>query len=319
MKRIAVFWLFFFVSCFCFAQDFPSKPVRIVVPWPPGGNVDITARTVQAALAEALGQQVLVENRAGAGGTIGTAAVAKSPADGYTLLLGSSGTVTVAPAVYRNIAYDPIKDLTSIGGIQVTPLVLTAAPNTPVKSYLEFISYIKTKNAPVSIASAGNGSTNHLVIELLMRQANLRLVHVPYKGSGPAITDLLGSQVESMVDQLSASIGHIREGRMKALAVTSKSRSAMLPNVPTLDELGVQGFEASTFTGLFGPAGLPAPVVERLYGALRKALANETVRERYRQMGVEVIESGHTEFAAYVRADFEKWRRVAREGNISVE
>ena len=319
MKSVSTLIFFLALSLNCLAQDFPSKPLRIVVPWPPGGNVDITARTVQPALAEALGQQVLVENRAGAGGTIGSAAVAKSPADGYTLLLGSSGTVTVAPAVYKNIAYDPIKDLAAIGGIQVTPMVLTAAPKTPAKTYVELLSYIKTKNTPVSIASAGNGSSNHLVIELLMRQANLRLVHVPYKGSGPAITDLLGSQVESMVDQLSSSIGHIREGRMKALAVTSKTRSAMLPNVPTLDELGVQGFEASTFTGLFGPAGLAAPVVERLYGALRKSLANETVRERYRQMGVEVIDSGQAEFAAYVRSDYEKWRRVAREANISVE
>jgi tripartite-type tricarboxylate transporter receptor subunit TctC len=319
MKRIAGLWFFVFFSCFCNAQDFPSKPIRIVVPWPPGGNVDITARTVQAAFGEALGQQVLVENRPGAGGTTGSGQVAKSPPDGYTLLLGSSGTITNAPAVYKNITYDPVKDLIAIGPIQSTPLVLTAAPKTPVQNYADLVSYVKTKGSSVSIATAGNGSSNHLALELLMRQANLALLHVPYKGSGPAITDVLGSQVDGMVDQLSASIGHIREGRMKALAVTSRTRSAQLPNVPTLIELGVKDFEVGTFTGIFGPAGMPAPVVARLHAALKKALAVESVREKYRGMGVEVMDMTQPEFAAYVRTDFEKWRQVARERNIVVE
>jgi len=319
MKQIAVFWSLLLLSCLSLAQEFPSKPVRIVVPWPPGGNVDITARTIQVALGEALGQQVLVENRPGAGGTVGSGQVAKAPPDGYTLLLGSSGTITNAPAVYKNISYDPVRDLSAIGPIQTTPLVLTAAPKTPVQSYAEFILYIKTKNGPVSVATAGNGSTNHMALELLMRQANLPLLHVPYKGSGPAITDLLGSQVDTMIDQLSASIGHIREGRMKALAVTSRARSAQLPNVPTLAELGVSGFEVGTFTGIFGPAGMPAPVVDRLHGALKKALAVDSVRERYRSMGVEVMDMSQPEFAAYVKTDFEKWRQIARERNIVVE
>ena len=301
------------------AQEFPNRPVRIVVPYPPGGNVDITARTVQAALGEALGHQVLVENRPGAGGTTGTAQVAKASPDGYTLLLGSSGTITNAPAVYKNIAYDPVKDLIAIGSIQSTPMVLTAAPKTPVQNYSEFLSYIKSKNSPVSVATAGSGTSNHLALELLMRQANLTLLHVPYKGSGPAITDVLGSQVDAMVDQLSASIGHIRDGRMKALAVTSKMRSPQLPNVPTLIELGVKDFEVSTFTGIFGPAGIPAPVVDRLAAALKKALAIESVRDRYRSMGVDMMDMSQSEFNAYVKTDLEKWRKVAREGNIVVE
>jgi tripartite-type tricarboxylate transporter receptor subunit TctC len=269
------------------AQDFPTRPVRIVVPWPPSGNVDITARTIAPAFGDALGQQVIVENRGGAGGTIGTAAVVKSPADGYTLLLGSSGTVTSGPAVFKNLAYDPLKDLVAVGRM--------------------------------SIASAGNGSSNHLAIELLMRQANLKLLHVPYKGSGPALTDLIGSQVESMMDQLTASIGHIREGRIRAIAISSLKRSALLPNVPTLDELGVKGYEASTFTGIFVPADTPPGVIDKLSAALRKALANESVRERYRGMGVDVMDMSQAEFVAYVRADYEKWQRVAREGNIVVE
>ena len=319
MKRFAAALGFLLAAGLAGAQEFPAKPVRIVVPWPPGGNVDITARTVQAALAEALGQQVLVENRPGAGGTLGSAQVAKAPPDGYTLLLGSSGTVTNAPAVYKNIAYDPVRDFTAIGPIQSTPMVITAAPKTPAANWAEFLSFIKNKSSPVSVATAGNGSSNHLALELLIRQAKLPLLHVPYKGSGPAITDLLGSQVDAMVDQLSASIGHIREGRLKALAVTSKSRSPQLPNVPTLDELGVKDFEVGTFTGIFGPAGLPAPVAEKLHAALRKALAVEAVREKYRSMGVEVMDMIPAAFAAYVKADFEKWRQVAKERNIVVE
>jgi len=301
------------------AQDFPNRPVKIVVPWPPSGNVDITARTVAPALGEALGAQVLVENLGGAGGRIGTTAVAKSSADGYTLLLGSSGTMTSGPAVFKNIGYDPLKDFVAIGAIQSVPIVLTAAPKTPVSSYKEFVALANAKPGQLSIASAGSGSSNHLAIELLMRRANLKLLHVPYKGSGPAITDLLGSQVETMMDQLTASIEHIRSGRLKALAVSSKTRSALLPDVPTLDELGVSGYEASTFTGIFAPAGIPVAAADKLHGALRRALSNETVRERYRSMGVDVMDMSRSEFAAYVRADLEKWRKIAREGNIVVE
>jgi tripartite-type tricarboxylate transporter receptor subunit TctC len=319
MKRFLGGFAALAASVLIHAQDFPTHPVRIVVPWPPSGNVDITARTVAPALGEALGQQVIVDNRAGAAGTIGSAAVAKSPPDGYTLLLGSSGTITAGPAVFKTLPYDPLRDFVAVGGIQSVPIVLTAAPKTPVSSFQEYMQLAKSKPGQLSIASAGSGSSNHLAIELFMRMADVKLLHVPYKGSGPAITDLLGSQVESMMDQLTASIGHIREGRIKPLAITSPSRSPLLPNVPTLDELGVKGYEASTFTGIFAPAGTPQVVLSKLSVALGKALANETVRERYRSMGVEIIDSSQAEFAAFVRADLEKWRRVAREGNIVVE
>jgi tripartite-type tricarboxylate transporter receptor subunit TctC len=301
------------------AQEYPNKPVRIVVPWPPSGNVDITARTLAPALGEALRQQVIIENRAGAGGTIGTAAVVKSPADGYTLLLGSSGTVTSGPAVFKNLAYDPLKDLVAIGPIQSVPIVLTAAPKTPVSTFQEFVALANSRPGGVSVASAGSGSSNHLALELLMRMANLKLLHVPYKGSGPAITDLLGSQVEAMMDQLTASIGHIREGRIKPLAISSPKRSPLLPNVPTFEESGVRGYEAATFTGIFAPAGVPPEVVQKLSAALKKAMSNEGVRERYRAMGVEIMDMGQAEFAAYVHTDFEKWQRVARQGNIVIE
>ena len=318
LKRVTLAVLAF-IAHTAFAQEFPAKPVRIVVPWPPSGNVDITARTVAPALSEALGQQVIVENRAGAAGTIGSAQVAKSSADGYTLLLGSSGTITSGPAVFKNLPYDALRDFLPVGPIQSVPIVLTVAPKTPVSTFQEYVAMANARPGGVSIASAGSGSSNHLAIELLIRQAKLKLLHVPYKGSGPAITDLLGSQVESMMDQLTASIEHIRGGRIRALAVSSRNRSPLLPNVPTLDELGVKGYEASTFTGIFAPAGTPPAVVDKLHAALRQALQNPALRERYRSMGVEVMEMSQADFAAYVRADSEKWRQIAREGNIVVE
>jgi tripartite-type tricarboxylate transporter receptor subunit TctC len=319
MARWIVGLCFAFACAAAMAQEFPSHPVRIVVPWPPSGNVDITARTVALAFGEALGQQVIVENRAGAGGRIGTEAVAKSPADGYTLLLGSSGTVTAGPAVWKNLGFDALKDFVAVGPIQSVPMVLTVAPKTPFTSYAEYSAYAKAHPGEITIASAGNGSSNHLAIELLMRQANLKLLHIPYKGSGPALTDLIGSQVQSMMDQLTASIGHIREGRIRALAISSAKRSPLLPEVPTLDELGVKGYDAATFTGIFAPAGVPSQAIEKLAAALRKALAQPAVRERYQAMGVEVMEMSQPKFAAYVREDFHKWQKVARDGNISVE
>jgi tripartite-type tricarboxylate transporter receptor subunit TctC len=301
------------------AQEFPNHPVRIVVPWPPSGNVDITARAVAPAMGDALGTQVIVENVAGAGGRIGTAGVAKAPADGYTLLLGSSGTVTAGPAVFKNLAYDPLKDFVPIAPLQYVAIVLTAAPKTPFASYRDFAAYASANPGRLSVASAGNGSSNHLAIELLMRQAHLKLLHVPYKGSGPALTDLLGSQVECMMDQLNSSVEHIKNGRIKALAVASLKRSPLLPEVPTFDELGLKGFEATTFSGIFAPAGTRDAVVAKLAAAVHRALANEAVRGRFRQMGVEAMDMNPSEFAAFVRADYEKWRTIAREGNIVVD
>jgi tripartite-type tricarboxylate transporter receptor subunit TctC len=318
MKRLFAF-LSILVVQQATAQQFPSHPLRLIVPWPPAGNVDITARAIAPALSEILGQQVVVDNRAGAAGRIGSGEVAKSAPDGYTLVLGSTGTITAGPAVWKNLPYDPLKDFVAVGAIQSVPIVLTAAPKAPFSTYAEFAKLAKEKPGQVSIASAGSGSSNHLALELLMRQANLQVLHVPYKGSGPAITDVIGSQVNGMMDQLTASLGHIREGRMKALAITSPRRSPLLPEVPTLAELGVKGAEADTFTGIFAPSGLSQETINKLNGAIRKALATDAVRERYKSMGVDVMDMSQPEFAAYVRTDFDKWRKVAKEGNIAVE
>ena len=293
--------------------------MHIVVPYPPSGNVDITARTLEPALREALGQAVVIDNRAGAGGIVGTAYAVKAPADGYTLLLGSSATVTAGPAAFKKLPYDPLRDLVPIGSIQSVPIVLTVAPKTQAATFQDYVQLARAKPGQVSIASAGTGSSNHLAIELLMHQASLKLLHVPYKGSGPALTDLLGSQVDSMMDQLTASIGHIREGRIRPLAISSLKRSALLPDVPTLDEAGVKGYEAGTFTGLFAPIGTPPAVVERLASAVEKARADPGVRSRYLALGVEMMDMSRAQFAAFVHADYEKWVKVAREANISLE
>ena len=301
------------------AQDFPSRPVHLVVPYPPSGNVDITARTIEPALREALGQSIIIDNRPGAGGAVGTLSVVKAPPDGYTLLLGSSAGVTAGPAVSKHFAYHPLKDLVPIGSIQYVPIVLTAALKTRVTTFADYVKLARASPGRVTVASAGAGSSNHLAIELLMHQAGLKLLHVPYKGSGPALIDLLGGQVDSMMDQLTASIGHIREGRIKALAISSLKRSPLLPDVPTLDEAGVKGYEAGTFTGIFAPAGTPAPIVEKLAAALEKARADAGVRERYKTLGVEMMDLTRADFARYVRDDFEKWVRVGREANIHID
>ena len=301
------------------AEDFPARPLHLIVPWAPGGNIDITARVLAPSLGEALGQSVVVDNRAGAGGTIGSLFVAKSAADGYTLLLGSSGSVTASPAVMKNIPYDTPRDFTALGPIHLVPMVLTASPKLGVSTYAEFAALVKARDGKVSVASAGNGSSNHLAIEMLKRQAGYELIHVPYKGSGPALTDEMGGQVDAMIDQLTASLQYIRDGRIKALAMTSKTRSPQLPNVPTLAESGLPKFDATTFTGLFAPANLPRPVTDKLAAALRKALADPQLREKFQAMGVEMLSMNMAEFSAFVRADYEQWRAVARDAHVVIE
>jgi tripartite-type tricarboxylate transporter receptor subunit TctC len=301
------------------AQDFPNKPVRIIVPFAPGGNVDITARTISTPMGEILGQQVIVENRPGGGGMVATAQVVKGPADGYTLVLGSSSTISVAPATAKNPPYDPTRDLAVVGPIQAVPIVLTASAKTNITSYREFAAQAQARPGRISVASAGTGTSNHLAIELLMKQSGLKLIHVPYKGSGPALIDVVGGQVETMMDQLTASMNHIKEGRVRALAVTTSKRSALMPDVPTLAELGVGGYEVSTFTGLFAPAGTPRPVLDKLGATLARVLAQPAVRERFAGLGVEMIDSDAKTFEAYVKKDFENWRSVARDANISLE
>ena len=301
------------------AQDFSVKPVRIIVPWTPGGNIDITARALAPGLGAALGTTVIIENKPGAGGTIGTAQAASAPPDGHTLTVGSSATITIAPSIYKGVTYDPLKDFVAIGSIHTVPMVLSVAITTPAKTFAEFVALAKSRNGQLSIANSGVGSTNHLTVELLARRAGITMVQIPYKGSGPALNDLVAGQVEATVDQMSSSLPHIQEGRIRALAVATRQRIAVLPEVPTFDELGLKGFEASTFTGLFGPSAMPPAVRDKLAAALATTLADPGVRQRFKSLGADLMAMDRDQFTTFVAEDFAKWRRVVQEANITAE
>ncbi len=301
------------------AQPYPTKSIRLIVPWAPGGNVDITGRIIGAALTESLGQIVVVDNRAGGGGTIGASMVAKSVPDGYTLLMGSSGSVTAGPAVYANMPYDPVKDFAPVGMVQIVPMIVITNPKVPVNNLKELIALAKERSNKITMASSGTGSSNHLAIELFNTMAGVKFIHVPYKGSGPALAELLGGQVETMIDQLTSSIGFIREGRLKAIAVTTNVRSSVMPNIPTLEEAGLKGFEANTFTGILAPAGAPKAVVDRLHADIIKALRTAPVREKFQNLGADPQERSVRDFGDFIRADLDKWKKVGAAAGVRIE
>ena len=300
------------------AQDYPRQPIKIVVPWAPGGNVDITARTIAPALSEILGQQVVVENKPGAGGFIGTLGVVRAAPDGYTLLLGSSGSIAVGPALDLKAPYDPTKDLTAIGPIHEAPMVLSVSPKGQIKNFADFTAKAKAANSAVSIGSAGNGSSQHLALELLALKMQLKLTHIPYKGSGPAINDAVGGQIDSILDQVIASIGHIKGGTLVAIAQSGNARSALLPDVPTFQELGAKDVDILTFTGLFGPVGMPAAVTDKLTAALKQALATTAVKERFKSLGVDIMTLDRAAFTQYVAKDFATSKAIGKAANIVI-
>lgn len=298
------------------AQDFPTRPIRFIVPYAPGGNVDISARTVGPVLGEILGQTIVVDNRPGAGGNIGAVIVAKATPDGYTLLVGSSGPLSVNPVVLKDMPYDSVKDFAPVSRVQSVPLVLLTSPKFGVGSVKELITRARAEPGKITMASAGTGTTNHFAIELFSTMAGIKVLHVPYKGSGPALAELLGGQVNTMVDQLTSSIGYIRDGRLKVIAVTAAKRVDALPDVPTLSESGIPGYEASTFLGLLAPAGTPRPVIMKLNGAIAKAVATKSVNDRFRSLGADPGASSPEAFAKIIRDELAKWRRVAKEANL---
>ncbi len=301
------------------APSFPSRPIRLIVPFAPGGNVDISARIIAPPLGESLGQTVVVDNRPGAGGGLGTSLAAKSTPDGHTLLVGSSGTLSVNPVIFKNLPYDSLKDFEPISTVQAVPLVVLASPKSGIQSITDLVAAAKARPGKVTMASAGTGTTNHFAIELFAQMAGLRLVHVPYKGSGPALTELLGGQVETMIDQLAASIGHIRDGRLRVLAVTTPQRSAVLPQVPTLDELGYKGYQAATLLGVLAPAATPRPVVATLNAAMRRVMDQPAVAERFRGLGASPGASTPAEFAARIRTELEQWQTLARQAQLKFD
>ena len=297
----------------------PEKPIRIIVPYVPGGNIDITARTLAPGLGEALGQTIVVENRGGAGGTIGTEVAARAPTDGYTLLLGSSGTLTNAPALYPKLGYDPLKDFAATSMTTVVPIVLEAHPSVPAKTVREFIALAKASPDRITMASAGSGSSNHLAGALFQKATGTRLVHVPYKGSGAALVDMMGGQVDIFFDQLSSSIGYLQSGKLRAIAVTTLKPSPYLPGVPSANESGVPGFDASTVTGIVLPAATPPEVTAKLHAALVKVLRAKSTRDAFARFGAETLESTPEEFLRFIREDLAKWSRLVRETGIKLE
>ncbi len=296
--------------------DYPNRPIRIIVPLAPGGNVDIVARAVAGRIAKDLGQPVVVENRPGASSLVGTQLAAKSAPDGYTLLAVANTFATV-PSIVSNPGYDPLKDFVGVSLTCLVPQVLVVNPGLPVQSVAELIARAKAEPGKISYASSGTGSTGHMAAELLNRQAGVRMLHVPYKGNSQAIVDVLSGQVTMMFDQVSTSLPQIKAGKLRAIAVTSLKRSPLLPAVPTIDESGVPGYEDITFNGLVAPAGTSGEVLARLNQAVAKAVSDRALYERFLERGVELKASASPdEFTAYLAAEFEKKARLARDAGI---
>lgn len=301
------------------AQPYPTKAIRMVVPFSPGGNVDINARATAPGLTEILGQPVVVDNRAGAGGMIGGEIVVKAPPDGYTLAMASNSVYSIAPVVFAKPLYNPVRDFAAVSGISNVPLVLVIHPSVPAKSFREFVTLVKSRPGQMNMATAGQGTSNHLIAEMLQMAAGIRMTAVPYKGSGPALLDLLGGHVDSHVDQLTASMGYIRSGKIRALAVTTDKRAPLLPDVPTLAEQGLKGFDATTIVGVLAPAATPKDVIDRLHAAIVKVVAQTTVRERFAALGATTLGNTPAAFAQYIREDLAKMQKVVKDANIRPE
>ncbi len=320
MKSIVTALLGAVLPLAAWSQAYPSvKPIRLIVPFAPGGNVDITARTIAPGLGEAIGQTVVVENRTGAGGVLGADAVAKSPADGYTLLMGSNSSVSVAPALNPKNPYHPIRDFAPISLVAATPFVLVAHPSVPANTLGELIALAKAKPGSLTMASGGIGSSNHLVGELFQSVTGTKLLHIPYKGAGAVAGDLMGGQVQLLFDQLAASTPNIKSGKLKAFAVTSATRASVLPEVPTMVESGLKEMDVINITGLLAPIGTSPEIVARLNAALLKVLARTEVKERFATLGVSPLGSTPEQFATFIRDDYAKWTKVITDANIKAE
>jgi tripartite-type tricarboxylate transporter receptor subunit TctC len=301
------------------AQDYPNKPVKIVVPFPAGGSVDAVARLLSQRLSMKLGKQFVIENRPGAGGNIGSDFVAKAPRDGYTLLLAGVSSHAINPSLYPRIPYDPVKDFTPICLVYSLPNVLVVNPSVPAKSVQELIALAKSKPGTLTFASSGNGTTLHLSAELFKRMAGIDIVHVPYKGNAPAVTDLIGGQVNLMFDNINNSLPHIRSNKLRALAVTGATRSKVLPDVPTLAESGFKGYSIMSWGGVFGPAGLPKPIIDRLNAEINEALRNQQVRELMASEGIEVQGGTPEQFQSYLSAEISRWSKLVKESGARLD
>ncbi len=299
--------------------SFPSKPITIVVPFSARGTTDILARVVGDALKDELGQPVVIDNRAGAGGNIGGALAAKAPADGYTLFMGTVGTHAINAALYKKMPFDHLADFAPLTRVAMVPNLLVAHPSRPYKNVKELIAYAKSNPGKVTFGSSGNGSSIHLSGELFKTMTKVDMIHVPYKGSAPAVTDLIGGQIDIMFDNMPSAIQHVRSGRLKPIAVTTAKRSPELPDVPTIAEAGVPGYEATSWFGMFAPAKTPAPIVAQLNAALVKVLGNPDVKKKLAEQGAEPYAEKPEQFAEFIKQETAKWGRVVKASGASVD
>jgi tripartite-type tricarboxylate transporter receptor subunit TctC len=301
------------------AQTYPTRPIRLVVPFPAGGTTDILARAVAQKLTDAWGQSVVVDNRPGAGGNIGSELVAKAAPDGYTLLMGTVGTHAINPSLYSHMPYDHVKDFAPVILVAGVPNVLVVNPSLPVNSVQELIAYAKANPGKLNFASSGSGTSIHLSGELFKVLTGVQITHVPYKGSAPALTDLMGGQVQLMFDNLPSSLGFIKAGKLRALAVTSTARAAALPDVPTMQEAGVPGFEASSWFGVLAPAGTPRDIVTKLDAEIAKWLATSEAREKLAAQGAIAAGGSPEDFARHIAAETTKWAKVVKASGAKVD
>ena len=301
------------------ADTYPSRPMRLIVPFPAGGPTDIVARPLAQGLGDALGQSVVVDNRGGAGGSIGADATAKAAPDGYTLMLGTVGTHAINSSLYKKLPYDAVRDFTPLGLVASAPLAVVVNADTPYRSLAELIAAAKRAPGTINFGTAGNGTPGHLTGEMFAKAAGVELRHVPYKGSAPAIADLLGGQIPLMFDPVQSVLAHVRGGKVRALAVSSSARSPVLPQVPTLEESGLAGFEATAWWALFAPAGLPAPLAARLTSETRRVIEAPAFRDRLKDIGVQVPTGAPIAFADFQRAEIAKWGRAVRDANVTID
>jgi tripartite-type tricarboxylate transporter receptor subunit TctC len=301
------------------AQSFPNRTVTLVIPFAPGGSTSIVGRVIADRLSQLLGENIVVDNRPGAGGTVGTKLVAKSEPDGYTLLLGYTGTLAIGPSLYKNVGYDPRKDFVPIGMIGHTPNSLVVHPSFPAKTLAELIAYAKAHPGKVNFGSAGVGTVSHIAGEYLARAAGITLVHIPYKGTAPALTDVLGGHIPMAFAPIPATHANVSAGLLRALAVTSATRSSLLPEVPTISEAGLPGFDVSLYYGLVAPAGTPRRVVDKLNRELRVALASDEVKKQLAQDGTEITPGSPEDYADFIDKDERKWSRLLKASGVEQE
>ena len=301
------------------AQAWPNRPIRVVVPFPPGGGLDFYARTVVPRLQEALGQQVVVENRSGAGGMIGAETVAKAAPDGYTLLMSSSAEITINQHLYPKIAYDPVRDFAPVSYASHAAMLFSVHPSLPAQNLAEVIALARAKPGTLTFASAGSGGVQHLAGELLKSAAKVDIVHVPYKGAGPAVVDMVGGQVSMGFTALPSSIQHARAGKLRPIAVTSSRRSEAAPELPTFTELGFPAMDLVVWYGVLYPAGTPAPIVERMQAEIARANQVPEVKARLLQQGVETVSSTPAEFARFIQAEIQRYGRIIRESGAKAD